>query len=132
MTNSVFILMLLMSILQCSTSSQAMGESSGNDKASRDQLVEFSRCLTESGWIMYSSITCSACRAQRDLFGPAADYLKIVECNPHAPDNQAQQCLKMKIRYTPTWLLEKNGTEIKRIKGYKKLEDLAALTGCAQ
>jgi hypothetical protein len=132
MKNYLFILGVLISIMLCSASSRAMGDSSGDDKSSRDQLVDFSQCLAEKGWVMYSSFTCSACRAQRELFGPAAKYLKIVECSPHAPDNQSQQCLKMKIRYTPTWLLEKNGTEIKRIKGYKELEELAALTGCGQ
>lgn len=79
---------------------------------------------------MYSSFTCSACRAQIQLFGQAVDQLKIIECNPHAPDTQVQRCLDKKIRYTPTWLMEKNGSEVERFKGYKKLEDLASLTGC--
>ena len=79
---------------------------------------------------MYSSFTCPACRAQQGLFGQASVHLKIIECNPHAPNTQVEQCLKKNIRYTPTWLMEKNGTEIKRFKGYKELADLASMTEC--
>jgi hypothetical protein len=132
MKNKIPILHLLVFMAICFSSGQVFGDTLRSQVASSDRLAELVQCMTEKGWVMYSSFTCSACRAQRNLFGPAADHLKIIECNPHAPDNQAQQCLKMKIRYTPTWLLEKNGTEIKRIKGYKKLNDLAVLTGCAQ
>ena len=110
--------------------SQASGGAFGNRETSHQRLVEFAQCLTERGWVMYSSFTCSACRAQRELFGPAVTHLKIVECSPHAPDTQAQQCLDRRIRYTPTWLKEANGIEVKRIKGYKKLEDLASVTDC--
>ena len=111
-------------------SGRAIGDSSGKEKNSRDQLVGFARCLTEKGWAMYTSFTCSACRAQIELFGPVTDQLKVIECNPHAPDTQVQRCLEKKILYTPTWVMERNGTEIERSKGYKKLEDLASLTGC--
>lgn len=121
---------IIFGLLLCFASSPVLGESSRNQEASRDRLVAFAQCLTEKGWIMYSSITCSACRVQRELFGPAEAHLKIIECSPHAPDTQVQQCLDKRIRYTPTWLMEQNGTEIKRLKGYKKLEELASITGC--
>jgi hypothetical protein len=130
MKKPILIFVGLMFVLLCLLSSQALGDTSGKEKISRDQLVEFARCLTEKGWVMYSSFTCSACRAQIELFDRAADQLKIIECNPHAPDTQVQRCLEKKIRYTPTWLMEKNGSEVERFKGYKKLEDLASLTGC--
>ena len=130
MKKPILIFVGLMFVLLCLLSSQALGDTSGKEKISRDQLVKFARCLTERGWVMYSSFTCSACRAQIELFGRAADQLKIIECNPHAPDMQVQRCLEKKIRYTPTWLMEKNGSEVERFKGYKKLEDLASLTGC--
>lgn len=120
----------LMFVLLCLLSTRALCDPSGREKNSRDQRVEFARCLAEKGWVMYSSFTCSACRAQIQLFGQAVDQLKIIECNPHAPDTQVQRCLDKKIRYTPTWLMEKNGSEVERFKGYKKLEDLASLTGC--
>ena len=111
-------------------SGQAPAHPSRNHEVGRKELVEFAKCITKKGWTMYSSITCSACRAQRELFGQTAVHLKIIECNPHAPHTQVEQCLKKKIKHTPTWLLEKNGAEVKRFKGYKELEDLASMTGC--
>ena len=108
----------------------ALGGFQKNAQVSQEQLVKFTKCITEKGWAMYSSVTCSACRAQLELFGPASVYLKIIECNPHVPDTQVELCLKNKIRYTPTWLLEENGTEVKRFRSYKKLQDLASMTEC--
>jgi hypothetical protein len=130
MNHKILISSTLVFLILCFISSQALGDSSGKEKISHDQLEGFARCLTEKGWAMYSSFTCSACRAQIELFDRVADQLKIIECNPHAPDTQVQRCLEKKIRYTPTWLMEKNGSEVERFKGYKKLEDLASLTGC--
>ncbi len=111
-------------------SNQASGDTSRNPEVSQERLMEFAQCITKKNWTMYSSFTCSACRAQQKLFGGATDHLKIIECNPHAPDTQVEQCLKKNIRYTPTWVMEKNGTEIKRSKGYKQLKALASMTGC--
>lgn len=88
------------------------------------------RCLADKGFVMYGSITCSACRAQRKLFGKAFEYIKEVECNPNAPDNQTDRCLEKGIRKTPTWILEKNGKEIKRLESYQLLEDLESFAGC--
>ncbi len=88
------------------------------------------RCMAEQGWVMYGSITCSACRAQRKAFGEAFAHITEIECNPHIADNQVERCLDRKIGKTPTWLLEKEGVEISRIEGYQLLEDLARLTGC--
>ncbi len=88
------------------------------------------RCMAGQGWIMYGSVTCSACRAQRKAFGEAFTHITEIECNPHIPGNQVDRCLERKIRKTPTWLLEKEGVEIRRIEGYQLLEYLATLTGC--
>ena len=87
-------------------------------------------CLAEKGWVMYGSITCSACRAERKAFGKSFEHITEVECNPHIPNNQVERCLKRKIKRTPTWIREKDDQEIGRIVGYQLLEDLARLTGC--
>ncbi len=87
-------------------------------------------CLAEKGWVMYGSITCSACRAQRKAFGKSFEHITEVECNPHIPNNQVELCLKRKIKKTPTWIREKDGKEIGRIVSYQLLEDLARLTDC--
>jgi len=98
---------------------------------SQEQLVALVQCLTAQGFVMYGSITCSACRAQRKAFGPAFAHITEVECNPHAANTQADRCVQRKIQTTPTWIAEKNGEEIKRLEGYQLLEDLASFAGCA-
>ena len=131
MNHKIIIPFSLMFLALLFTSGQASGQPSRNPKVSQERLVEFAQCITKKGWAMYSSFTCPACRAQQKLFGQATVHLKVIECNPHAPDTRVEQCLKKNIRHTPTWVMTKNGTEIKRSKGYKNLEDLASMTGCA-
>lgn len=108
----------------------AAGSPKKNAQITQDQSVELAKCMTEKGWAVYSSATCSACLAQLELFGPAHVDLKIIECNPYAPGSQVELCLKKKIMYTPTWLMEENGMEVKRIRGYKELQGLASISEC--
>jgi hypothetical protein len=112
------------------TDKGAFGNPSGNGDPTQEELVAFARCLTEKGWVMYSSFTCSACGAQRKAFGKAFNDIKVIECNPYAPNTQVELCLKRKIRKTPSWLLEKNEKEIKRIESYQLLKSLAHASGC--
>ena len=113
---------------QESSDESAAAELSAEDPL--DPLVAFAQCLTEKGVVLYSSITCSACRAQREAFGPAFTLITQVECNPHADNTQVDRCLARKIGMTPTWIAEPNGDELRRIEGYQRLEDLAAFAGC--
>jgi hypothetical protein len=131
MIHKIINLSFLVILISMFVSGQVFGNSSRNSEVSQERLAEFAQCMTEKGWAMYSSFTCPACRAQQKLFGEANVHLKIIECNPHAPDTQVEQCLKKNIRYTPTWLMEQNGAEIKRSTGYKKLSDLVSLTRCS-
>lgn len=111
-----------------STNKDAYGGASQADNPTKQ--AQLANCLTEKGWVMYSSFTCSACRAQRKAFGKAFKDIKMIECNPNAPDNQVELCLKKKIKKTPTWILEKNGEDIKRLESYQLLEDLASSAEC--
>lgn len=111
-------------------SNPAHGDVSRYEDPTQETLVELASCLTEKGWVMYGSFTCSACRAQRKAFGKAFSDIKEIECNPHAPNTQVDLCLEKKIRFTPTWIMEKDGNETNRIEGYQLLEDLASKTGC--
>lgn len=92
--------------------------------------TQFAECLSENGWIMYGSTTCSACRAQRKAFGEAFHKITEVECNPNVPDNQVELCLKRDIGLTPTWINETGGQVQGRIESYQLLDDLARMTGC--
>ena len=95
-----------------------------------DSKTELATCLTRNGWVMYGSITCSACRAQKKAFGDAFRHIKEIECNPTAPNTQVELCLEKKIGPTPTWVREVDGEELERIEGYQLLDDLAGRTGC--
>jgi len=100
------------------------------EEPTSDSRAKLATCLTDKGWVMYGSFTCSACRAQRKAFGEAFTHIKEIECNPHAPNTQVDLCLAKVIETTPTWIQEKGGEEIKRLEGYQLLEDLAPVASC--
>ena len=132
MNRRVIIPSSLMFLALLFISGQAFGDPSQDHEVHQEELAEFAKCITKQGWVMYSSFTCPACRAQQKLFGEASAYLRIVECNPHSPHTQVEQCLEKGIRHTPTWVMIQKGAEVKRFKGYKELDDLASITGCTQ
>ncbi len=127
---------LLSVVLLCGMFVSGCGRGDGADGGARateptpEALAGLARCLSEKGVVMYGSITCSACRAQRKAFGPAFSHVKEIECNPNAPNTQVERCMKKKIEKTPTWIMEKGGEEMKRIEGYQLLNDLASFAGC--
>ena len=106
------------------------GDGARTKEPTQEALAGLAQCLREKGVVMYGSITCSACRAQRKAFGPAFSHIKEVECNPNAPNTQVERCMKKKIQKTPTWIMEKGGEEMKRSEGYQLLNDLASFAGC--
>ena len=127
--------LLLAAVLCCLfVSGCERGDGAGNGARATEPtqaaLEGLARCLSAKGVVMYGSITCSACRAQRKAFGPAFSHVKEIECNPNAPNTQVERCMKKKIQKTPTWIMEKGGDEMKRIEGYQLLDDLASFAGC--
>ena len=130
MKNYVRLVVGVFFISVCVFANKAHADASRFEDPTQETLVELATCLTKKGWVMYGSFTCSACRAQRKGFGKAFSHVDEVECNPHAPNTEVQRCLKMKIKKTPTWIMEKDGKEVKRIVGYQLIEDLASLTNC--
>lgn len=102
----------------------------GVEEPSAESLSAFARCLTDAGWVMYGSVTCSACRSQRKAFGEAIAQIVEIECNPHMPDAQAERCLERGVRRTPTWIRELDGEVIQRLEDYQLLEALAAASDC--
>jgi len=87
-------------------------------------------CLTENGWVMYGTSTCSGCRAQRKVFGEAFAHIKYVECDPYETNAEAERCLKCDIRKTPTWIQEVDGKEVQRLEMFQLLEYLVEASGC--
>jgi len=111
--------------------SAAMANTADQQYASQqDKLVSFAKCLGEKGYRMYSSFTCSHCNAQRKSFGDAFAYINEIECNPAAPNNQVELCLRNNIRKLPTWVQIVESKEFIRLEGYQRLEVLSASSGC--
>lgn len=99
-------------------------------QVSSANLDSFAQCLTEKEVKMYGSYTCSACAAQKKSFGDSWKYVTYVECNPRGPSPQVELCLTRNIEKTPTWILEENNVEKKRVVGFQVLDDLATFSGC--
>lgn len=91
---------------------------------------EFISCLNEKGVVYYKSVRCSNCRRQEKLLGKAYLELNSVECHPEGKNPQPEFCLEKGISKTPTFLLEVNGKELKRLIGIQQVEDLAAFADC--
>jgi len=105
-------------------------QQTSEQKVSSANLDSFAQCLTEKGVKMYGSYTCSACAANKKSFGDAWKYVTYIECNPRGPNPQVELCLTRNIEKTPTWILEENNIEKKRLVGFQVLEDLASFSGC--
>ncbi|MBU0460756.1 MAG: vitamin K epoxide reductase family protein [Nanoarchaeota archaeon] len=91
---------------------------------------EFAKCITANDVKMYGSFTCGVCAKERALFGESFQYIVEVECHPRGKNPQTKLCLQKDITKTPTWILEKEGVEIKREVGYLDIKDLAEFSGC--
>tara|TARA_Y100000034_G_C6551111_1_gene238109 strand:+ start:22 stop:399 length:378 start_codon:yes stop_codon:yes gene_type:complete len=102
-----------------------------NTQKEISELDSFAKCLEENGLKMYGSMTCSICAKQKTLFGSSFQYVGEIECHPRGENPQTELCLQKDIQKTPTWILEKDGVEIKRLKGYQTLETLSELSGCS-
>ena len=85
----------------------------------------FAEALNAKGVIYYKSFKCSNCKRQELLFGVAYKKLNSVECHPDGPNADAPRCLRMKISKTPTFLIEQDGVELKRLEGLQQLETIA-------
>ena len=95
-------------------------------------LDALAKCMTENGVNMYSSFRCGVCAKVKAFFGDSFQYVNEIECHPQGKNAQTERCLKMDIKKTPTWILEKDGVEIKRLVGFQSPETLAEFAGCPQ
>ncbi|MBS3174021.1 hypothetical protein J4399_06710 [Candidatus Woesearchaeota archaeon] len=92
----------------------------------KDNLDEFSQCLTDKGVKFYGTYTC--CENQKKLFGDSFKYVVYVECaDKDNPQVQTPECEAAGISGYPTWIIND-----KQYPGEQTLEGLAKLTGCEQ
>lgn len=79
--------------------------------------------LRESGAVMYGAHWCSHCAEQKKLFGPAANEVPYVECDPKSLNGRPELCEKAGVKAFPTWVIG-----VERREGVQSLADLAALS----
>jgi uncharacterized membrane protein len=92
---------------------------------------ELIACLNEEGVTYYKSVRCSNCRRQEILLGDAYKNLNSIECHPDGDNPQPELCLSKGIDKTPTFILEPDGNEVRRLVGLQQIKDLADFAGCA-
>jgi hypothetical protein len=67
-------------------------------------LRALSEHLTDTGAHFYGAFWCSACAAQKELFGPSVKHLPYVECSPDGRNGpQAAACKEKGVSSYPTW-----------------------------
>lgn len=95
----------------------------------KKDYTPFVEALNAKGLVYYKSYTCSNCKRQEQMIGPAYKKLNSVECHPKGPNGNPQLCLERGIEHTPTFIIEKDGQVIKKIEGVQKLTELAKWAG---
>jgi hypothetical protein len=93
-------------------------------------LDDFVKCMKDNGVKMYGSMTCPVCARQKKLFSNSFKLLGEIECHPKAKNTESELCIEKEILKTPTWILEPQGQEEKRLEGYQSIETLAEFSGC--
>ena len=91
---------------------------------------ELVQCMNEQSVTYYKSFKCNSCKRQEKLLGDAYLQLNSVECHPDGPSGDPELCFAKNIAYTPTFIIEINGTEVKRIEGLQSIESLASFANC--
>lgn len=80
--------------------------------------------LTDTGVKVYGTFWCSACKAQKELFGEAWQYAPYVECSD-TNGEELEVCKTEKIEGYPTWVFPDGSHHADVLS----LEQLAKLSG---
>ena len=92
-----------------------------------EQLTGLANCLTEKGVRFFGTAECPACTRQKELFGPATDFLPYTECSPNiATEQELTMCEEAGVRSVPDWRFP--GQE--PITGVQSIERIVELSGC--
>ena len=96
----------------------------------KTDYTPIAKCLAEKNVVMYGSFRCAVCAKVKEDFGESFKEVPYVECHPQGEDNQWQRCQQKQIEGTPTWIMEPQGIEIQRHRGYLSPEEVADFAGC--
>lgn len=88
----------------------------GNNNNADEETI---KCIAEKTKI-YSSLTCSACKKQKEILGDYYSLLDDTDCF-----YETQKCIDANIPGYPTWII--NGQQN---PGVKTIAQLKELTGC--
>lgn len=92
---------------------------------------EFAQCLMDKDATFYGAFWCSNCARQKKEFGNSFRFIEEIECDPRGENPQTERCIQRDISKTPTWIMEQNGIEVKRLPGgYQSFETLAEFFNC--
>jgi len=97
-------------------------DASSDDNA--DYVVKLAKYLSEKGMVMYGAYWCSHCKAQKDEFGDAFQYVDYVECDAQGPNANSVECQAQGIEGYPTWIYQ--GV---KYSGAQSLAKLAEIVG---
>lgn len=97
----------------------------------KEDYSELFLCANENNVTYYKSVRCANCRRQEQVFGPAYSKLNSVECHPEGENPQVELCLEKDISKTPTFVIERDGAEIKRAIGIQQIPAFADFAGCS-
>ncbi len=87
----------------------------------------FAQCLTEKGATMYGAWWCPHCKAQKELFDTAIQYVKYVECSQNVDRSMSQECKDAGVKGYPTWIFA-DGSQL---SGEQTFEALGKKADCA-
>ena len=91
------------------------------------QLTGLANCLTEKGVRFFGTTECPWCTRQKELFGPAAEFLPYIECSPNfATEEEAVMCEEANIGGVPDWRFPGQDP----ITGMQSIERITELSGC--
>ncbi|MDP2676762.1 MAG: vitamin K epoxide reductase family protein [bacterium] len=97
----------------------------------KEDYSELFLCANDNQVIYYKSVRCSSCRRQEQVFGPAYSKLQSIECHPDGDNPQPELCLEKNITKTPTFIIERDGVEVKRAIGIQQIPEFADFAGCS-
>lgn len=89
-----------------------------------EQYDALAKHLTESGFKMYGTEWCGACKRQKELFGSSFQYINYEECSVNGSSKQTQVCKAEGIEAYPTWELP-DGTKREGIISIEEFKEIS-------
>lgn len=88
------------------------------------------QCLTAKEVTLYCSSHSPLCAKTRSMLGSSSQFINEVECYSAKNNLPVELCSQKKITKTPTWVIERDGTEVKRFEGFLSVLELGQFADC--